>query len=64
MSVWAGSSGGFQHVRMKLPGAAGSRIQLRFEYAQDQFGTCADLRPGTACGVMVDNVLIKSVTSK
>jgi hypothetical protein len=64
MSVWAGFSGGFQHVRMKLPGTAGSRIQLRFEYAQDQFGTCADLRPGSACGVMVDNVLIKSITSR
>jgi hypothetical protein len=64
MSAWAGYSGGFQHVRMKLPGTAGSRIQLRFEYAQDQFGTCANVRPGSACGVMVDNVVIKSVTSK
>jgi hypothetical protein len=64
MSVWAGRSGGFQHVRMKLPGTAGSRLQLRFEYAQDQSFTCANVRPGSSCGVMVDNIVVKSFTSQ
>jgi hypothetical protein len=64
MSAWAGRSGGFQHVHMKLPGMNGSRFQLRFEYTQDFSFTCANLRPGSTCGVMVDNIVIKSVTSK
>jgi hypothetical protein len=64
MSVWAGRSGGFQHVRMKLPGTAGSRVQLRFEYTQDSSFTCANVRPGSSCGVMVDNIVVKSVTSQ
>jgi len=63
MSAWSGFSNGIQHVRMRLPGTAGSRLQLRFEYAQDQFGICSDLRPGHACGVTIDNVLIRSVVS-
>jgi hypothetical protein len=63
MSAWSGFSNGPQHVRMRLPGMAGSRIQLRFEFAQDQVGTCADVRPGHACGVTVDNVLVRSVVS-
>lgn len=63
MSAWAGFSNGTQHVRMKLPGMAGSRVQLRFEFAQDQLGTCADVRPGHACGVSLDNVVVRSVTS-
>ena len=62
MSVWAGTSGGaFQHVRMRLPGMAGTIAQLRFEYAQDAFGTCADVRPGHSCGVIIDNVKVQSV---
>jgi hypothetical protein len=61
MSVWAGDSGGAQHVRMKLPGMAGSTVQLRFEYAQDAIATCADVRPGHTCGVSVDNVMVRSV---
>ena len=60
MSVWAGDSQGYQHVRMKLPGMAGSTVQLRFEYTQDEFGTCADVRPGHFCGVAVDNVVVRS----
>lgn len=64
MSVWAGKSSGAQHVRMKLPGMAARRAQLRFEYTQDSFGTCADVRPKSVrCGVSVDNVLIRSVVS-
>jgi hypothetical protein len=63
MSAWAGDSSGFQHVRLRLPGLAGSTAQLRFEFTQDAIGTCADVRPGHACGVAVDNVVVKSVRS-
>ena len=56
MSVWAGDSHGAQHVRMRLPGVAGATIQLRFEFTQDSFATCADVRPGHTCGVSVDNI--------
>ena len=63
MSVWAGYSGGVQHVHMKLPGMAGSRFQLRFEYAQDQIALCSDVRPGHACGVAIDNVVIRNVVA-
>lgn len=61
MSAWAGDSGGVQHVRMRLPGMAGSTAQLRFEFTQDGGGTCVDLRPGASCGVSVDNIVIRSV---
>jgi hypothetical protein len=61
MSAWAGDSGGVQHVRMRLPGMAGSTAQLRFEYTQDGGGTCLDLRPDSSCGVSVDNIVIRSV---
>ncbi|HEX9945215.1 MAG TPA: exo-alpha-sialidase [Thermoanaerobaculia bacterium] len=63
MSAWAGYSNGFQHVRMRLPGMAGSVMQLRFEYTQDSTSICSDIRPGHSCGVMVDNVVIKNVVS-
>ena len=63
MSAWAGASGGFQHVHLRLPGMAGTAAQLRFEFAQDQFGSCADVRPGHSCGVIVDNVKVQSVKS-
>ncbi len=63
MSAWAGDSQGVKHVRMRLPGMAGSTAQLRFEFTQDGFATCADVRPGHACGVLLDNVVVKSVTS-
>jgi len=63
MSAWAGDSQGVQHVRMRLPGVAGSTIQLRFEYTQDGIATCANVRPGHTCGVLVDNVVVNSVTS-
>jgi uncharacterized repeat protein (TIGR01451 family) len=42
---------------------AGSRAQLRFEFAQDGLATCADVRPGHACGVLVDNVVVQSVVT-
>jgi len=61
MSVWAGESGGVKHVHARLPGTTARRLQLRFEYAQDSVGTCADVRAGHTCGVSVDNVLVQSV---
>jgi hypothetical protein len=61
MSAWAGDSHGFQHVHMKLPGMGGSRAQLRFEYTQDFAADCTFVRPGTACGVMVDNIVVRNV---
>ena len=61
MSAWAGDSAGVKHVHLKLPGMAGSRAQLRFEFAQDGLATCADVRPGHTCGVLVDNVVVQSV---
>jgi hypothetical protein len=63
MSVWAGDSGGLRHVRLRLPGMAGSTAQLRFEFAQDEFFICSDVRPGHTCGVAVDNVVVRSVRS-
>ena len=64
MSVWAGDSGGIKHVKMRLPGMAGTSAQLRFEFTQDAGGTCADVRPGHSCGVFIDNVVMKSVAAK
>jgi hypothetical protein len=63
MSAWSGDSGGPRHVHLRLPGMAGSTAQLRFEYAQDSSGTCADLRPGHTCGVSIDNLVVQSVKS-
>ena len=42
---------------------AGTIAQLRFEYAQDEFASCADVRPGHSCGVIVDNVKVQRVKS-
>ena len=65
MSVWAGLSNGVHHVRMRLPGMAGSRAQLRFEYTQDMIFNCQDVRPSSPqCGVFVDNVVVSSVVSQ
>lgn len=64
MSVWAGDSGGLKHVHLKLPGMAGSTAQLRFEFTQDAIGTCADVRPGHTCGVLVDNLVVASVVTQ
>jgi uncharacterized repeat protein (TIGR01451 family) len=63
MSAWAGDSGGIKHVHLKLPGMAGSRAQLRFEFAQDGSATCADVRPGHTCGVLVDNIVVRSIVA-
>jgi hypothetical protein len=61
MSAWAGYSNGVQHVRMRLPGMEGSTAQLRFEFTQDEVGTCADPSlTGGECGVFVDNVVVES----
>jgi hypothetical protein len=64
MSAWAGDSGGIHHVTLRLPGMAGATAQLRFEFAQNDFGTCADVRPGDTCGVLVDNVVVKAVKAR
>jgi len=64
VSNWGGYSNGFQHVSMRLPGMAGSTIQLSFEFTQDSNTICSDLRPGHDCGVMVDNIVMNSVVSK
>jgi hypothetical protein len=63
MAAWAGDSHGVQHVHMRLPGMAGSTAQLRFEYTQDAFSTCTLPRPGHSCGVLVDNIVVKSVVA-
>jgi hypothetical protein len=63
MSAWSGDSSGWQHVHMRLPGMAASQVRVNFEYQQDQGGTCADVRPGHACGVAVDNVVVSSIVS-
>ncbi len=63
MSAWAGFSNGLQHVHLELPGMGGSQFQLRFEYAQDQLGICSDVRPGHACGVAIDNVVVRNVVA-
>jgi hypothetical protein len=63
MSVWAGKSPGSQHVKLRLPGMAGTTAQLRFEFTQDGSATCLDVGGGPVCGVSVDNVVIKSVKS-
>jgi hypothetical protein len=64
MSAWAGDSGGIRHVKIRLPGMAGTTAQLRFEFAQDEISTCADVRPGHSCGVLVDNVKLTSFKAK
>ncbi len=61
MSAWAGFSNGPQHVHLIFPGMAGSVFQLRFEYTQDQLGLCSDVRPGHACGVSLDNVVVRAL---
>jgi hypothetical protein len=61
MSVWAGDSQGVQHVRMRLPGMAGTVAQLRFEYTQDGSATCLDVGGGPICGVSIDNLVLRSV---
>lgn len=64
MSAWAGSSGGLKHVRLRLPGMHGRQAQLRFEFTQDGSLDCKAIRPGSAaCGVFVDNISVRSVTS-
>jgi hypothetical protein len=65
MSVWAGNSGGVQHVRMRLPGMQGTTAQLRFEYTQDVVSSCLDpAATGGVCGVFVDNIVVKSHTAR
>jgi hypothetical protein len=64
MAMWAGYSNGPQHVHLRLPGMAGSTVQFRFEFAQDDGGICSDVRPThTDCGISVDNISLKGVVS-
>ncbi len=63
VSAWSGDSKGMVHVSMRLPGMAGARAQLRWEYTQDGSATCLDVRPASkACGVLIDNIVVRSVT--
>jgi hypothetical protein len=64
MSAWAGDSEGIRHVTLRLAGMAGARVQLRFEFAQDEILTCANVRPGHSCGVLVDNVKMTSFKAR
>jgi hypothetical protein len=63
MTSWAGDSAGVKHVKMRLPGMAGSTVQLRFEYTQDGGGICSDVRPEHSCGISIDNIVVNSVKS-
>ena len=61
--MWAGNSGGYQHVSLKLGGMAGTTIQLRPDYTQDSNGICT--APSSSnCGVAIDNLVLKSVKLK
>ena len=60
MSAWSGDSGGVKHVKVRLPGMAGTSIQMRWEYTQDSGGICSDVRPGHSCGVLLDNIVMRS----
>jgi uncharacterized repeat protein (TIGR01451 family) len=62
-SVWSGSSQGFVHVHMVLPGMGGTTVQLRWDYTQDSGGLASDLRPGALNGVMIDNIVMKNVVA-
>ena len=61
--MWAGDSGGYKHVNLKLNGMAGTTVQLRPDYTQDANGTCPAADPAN-CGVAIDNIVLKSVTLK
>ena len=46
---------------------AGTTVQMRWEFTQDSGGICSDVRPGHDCGVLFDNIVMKSekiVTAK
>lgn len=58
--MWAGNSNGVQKVRMRFNGMAGSTIQLRPDYTQDSNSICAT----PPCGVLMDNIVLKSFTLK
>ena len=65
ISMWAGDSQGFKHVFMRLPGMEGTTVQLRPDFTQDGSATCTDVRPThTTCGVMIDNIVMRSVVTK
>lgn len=62
MACWSGYSNGWKHVSMKLPGTGGTKIQLRFEYAQDAGGTGHDTHGSyPTSGVAMDNLVVKAV---
>src|SRR5205085_12256160 len=71
LSAWSGNSrgagadtNGFRHVHLKFPGMAGSTVKLSSEYTQHNGFVCTSPRPGDACGVLVDNVVVQSVVSR
>jgi len=63
MSVWSGFSNGLQHVAMKFPGVGmrGKRIQLRWEYTEDDNSDCVDAQHPAPCGVAMDNIVMRHV---
>jgi len=70
LSAWSGDSragnadpNGYRHVQLKLPGIAGSTARLLFEYTQDNINICTAVRPGHVCGVLIDNIVVRSVTA-
>ena len=68
LSAWSGTSGAApRHVHLKLPGMAGTTVQLRWEFTQDGIATCSDTphppAAGTSCGVAVDNIVMQSAVS-
>jgi hypothetical protein len=64
MSNWGGLSNGFQHVSMRLNGMEGSTVSLVWSYTQDASLTCADVRFGNDCGVIIDNIVMGSVSTR
>ncbi len=61
MSVWAGDSGGVQHVSMvfRATGMSGRSVQLRWEYTEDANGDCTLAGHAAPCGVAIDNIVLK-----
>ena len=62
MSAWAGYSGGWQHVHLKLPEVAGSIFRLQWDFTQDNVGTGTNVHSQVSvAGVAVDNLVVQSV---
>lgn len=67
MSCWGGFSRGWKHVSMRFPGSmAGRNVRLAWTYTQDGSVDCegGDSGDGGSCGVAVDNVVVRSYTTR